>query len=118
MHDIDAAHPDASPRVSTGIADLDNILGGGLTKDRVYLLEGAQAAARRRSPCSSCSKAHAKANPPLVALSETAAELREVARSHRWTLDGAFGSVRAGQRRRPANTMDGLCQCIRSVTYC
>ncbi len=27
-------------RVSTGIADLDLILGGGLTRDRVYLLEG------------------------------------------------------------------------------
>src|SRR5580692_7984721 len=36
----DATPIAAGSRVSTGIGDLDNILGGGLTKDRAYLLEG------------------------------------------------------------------------------
>ena len=30
----------SSNRISTGVADLDHILGGGLTKARSYLLEG------------------------------------------------------------------------------
>ena len=32
--------PTASPRVSTGIDGLDNILAGGFDPDRIYLVEG------------------------------------------------------------------------------
>ncbi len=33
-------HPSGSELVSTGVAGLDNILGGGLTKGRLYVMEG------------------------------------------------------------------------------
>ncbi len=42
MTDVDTNDVDADekPRVSTGSAGLDDILGGGLDADRMYLIEG------------------------------------------------------------------------------
>ena len=76
------------PRVSTGIADLDNILGGGLTKDRAYLLEGTPGSGKTTIALQFLLEgARAGEKGLYITLSETAAELREVARSHSWTLD-------------------------------
>jgi circadian clock protein KaiC len=83
------AVPGAPARVSTGIADLDNILGGGLTKDRVYLLEGAPGSGKTTIALQFLLEGAARRERGLyITLSETAAELREVARSHHWSLDG------------------------------
>lgn len=76
------------PRVSTGIADLDNVLNGGLTKHRTYLLEGAPGSGKTTIALQFLLQGAAVGERGLyITLSETAAELREVARSHLWNLD-------------------------------
>ncbi len=76
-------------RISTGIADFDSILGGGLTAERVYLLEGTPGSGKTTIALQFLLEGAAQGEVGLyITLSETAAELTEVARSHRWTLDG------------------------------
>ena len=83
----EARDPSPSRRVSTGIADLDNILGGGLTKDRAYLLEGTPGSGKTTIALQFLLEgARAGERGLYITLSETAAELREVARSHNWSL--------------------------------
>lgn len=86
---IGTENPDAiAARLSVGIQGLDDILLGGLNPNRIYLLEGDPgtgkttlalqfmlAGARRGEKCL------------YITLSETAEELRAVARSHGWSLD-------------------------------
>lgn len=79
---------EASTRVSTGIDDLDNVLGGGLTTDRVYLLEGTPGSGKTTIALQFLLDGLSKGEKGLyITLSETAGELREVARSHGWSLD-------------------------------
>ena len=76
------------PRISTGIADLDNILGGGLTQHRAYLVEGAPGSGKTTIALQFLLEGVRAGERGLyITLSETAAELREVARSHNWSLD-------------------------------
>lgn len=78
----------ASVRVSTGIADLDNILGGGLTPHRSYLLEGTPGSGKTTIALQFLlDGARVGERGLYITLSETVAELREVARSHNWSLD-------------------------------
>ncbi|HEX4199428.1 MAG TPA: ATPase domain-containing protein [Caulobacteraceae bacterium] len=78
----------AGSRVSTGIGDLDNILGGGLTKDRAYLLEGTPGSGKTTIALQFLLEGARVGERGLyITLSETAAELREVARSHNWSLN-------------------------------
>lgn len=87
MNDQSAA-PKVAP-ISTGIADFDNILGGGLTGERVYLLEGTPGSGKTTIALQFLLEGAARGEPGLyITLSETAAELTEVARSHHWSLDG------------------------------
>jgi circadian clock protein KaiC len=75
-------------RVSTGIAELDNVLGGGLTADRSYLLEGTPGSGKTTIALQFLLEgARAGERGLYITLSETAAELREVAQSHNWSLD-------------------------------
>jgi len=77
-----------SNRISTGIADLDDILGGGLTKARSYLLEGTPGSGKTTIALQFLLEgARVEERGLYITLSETAAELREVARSHNWSLD-------------------------------
>jgi circadian clock protein KaiC len=79
----------ASTRVSTGIPELDTILGGGLTGNRSYLLEGTPGSGKTTIALQFLLEGVRAGEPGLyITLSETAAELREVGRSHGWTLDG------------------------------
>lgn len=79
----------ASPRVSTGVPELDTILGGGLTANRSYLLEGTPGSGKTTIALQFLLEGARAGEPGLyITLSETAAELREVGRSHGWTLDG------------------------------
>jgi circadian clock protein KaiC len=74
-------------RVSIGIADLDNILGGGLTANRAYLLEGTPGSGKTTIALQFLLEGARSGERGLyITLSETAAELREVARSHNWDL--------------------------------
>ena len=75
-------------RVSTGIPDLDTVLGGGLTADRVYLLEGTPGSGKTTIALQFLLEGATQGERGLyITLSETAAELREVARSHNWCLN-------------------------------
>lgn len=74
--------------MSTGVAELDNVLGGGLTAQRSYLLEGTPGSGKTTIALQFLLEG-ARVNEPglYITLSETAAELREVAASHAWSLD-------------------------------
>jgi circadian clock protein KaiC len=77
-----------SRRVSTGIAELDNILGGGLTADRAYLLEGTPGSGKTTIALQFLLEGARVGERGLyITLSETVSELREVAESHNWSLD-------------------------------
>jgi len=76
--------PDPS-RISTGVHGLDDILGGGLTPHRMYLLEGAPGAGKTTLAMQFLLKGAEVGEPGLyVTLSETKAELVAVAASHGW----------------------------------
>jgi circadian clock protein KaiC len=73
----------------TGIAGLDEILGGGLTRDRMYLLHGDPGVGKTTVGLQFLRAGVELGERSLyVALSETRSEIDEVARSHGWTLDG------------------------------
>lgn len=80
--------PDQTP-ASTGIDGLDNILRGGLARRRLFLLEGVPGSGKTTLALQFLRAAVVRGEPVLyVTLSETEEELRAVARSHGWTLDG------------------------------
>jgi circadian clock protein KaiC len=75
-------------RISTGIGDLDHILAGGLTANRSYLLEGAPGSGKTTIALQFLLEGAKRGEKGLyITLSETAVELREVAKSHNWVLD-------------------------------
>ena len=77
-----------SARICTGISGLDEILGGGLTSQRVYLLEGNPGAGKTTLALQFLLEGAKCGRRGLyITLSETANELRAVAASHGWSLD-------------------------------
>lgn len=75
--------------ISTGITGLDSILGGGLTKDRLYLLEGDPGAGKTTMALQFLVEGARRGEPVLyITLAENEVELRAVARSHGFTMDG------------------------------
>lgn len=73
----------------TGVTGLDDVLGGGIAADRLYLLEGAPGAGKTTVALQFLREGAARGEPVLyVTLSESALELNAVARSHGWSLDG------------------------------
>jgi circadian clock protein KaiC len=76
-------------RASTGIAGLDDVLGGGLPTKHVYLIEGDPGSGKTTLGLHFLREGVRKEERGLyVTLSETSTELRTVAASHGWTLDG------------------------------
>ncbi|GJE09336.1 ATPase domain-containing protein [Methylobacterium longum] len=76
-------------RISTGILGLDDVLHGGLTPDRLYLLEGTPGAGKTTLSLQFLLDGAARGERGLyVTLSETADELRASAATHGWSLDG------------------------------
>jgi len=76
-------------RISTGISGLDEVLCGGLTPDRLYLLEGTPGTGKTTLALQFLLEGAARKGRSLyVTLSETADELRAAALSHGWSLDG------------------------------
>jgi circadian clock protein KaiC len=74
---------------STGIAGLDSILAGGLTPDRLYLVEGTPGTGKTTLGLGFLLAGAAAGEAGLyVTLSETENELRAVAATHGWSLDG------------------------------
>jgi circadian clock protein KaiC len=75
-------------RVSTGIDGLDHILAGGLTPDRLYLVEGTPGTGKTTLSLQFLLAGIAAGESGLyITLSETAEELRAVAATHGWSLD-------------------------------
>ncbi len=80
--------PEPGPRMSTGIAGLDDILGGGLTPQRVYLVEGSPGAGKTTLGLQFLLDGEARGEHGLyITLSETGEELKAVAASHGWMID-------------------------------
>ncbi|WP_075360043.1 ATPase domain-containing protein [Caballeronia sordidicola] len=78
----------ATPRMSTGIDGLDNILGGGLTPNRVYLVEGSPGAGKTTLALQFLLKGAEVGEAGLyITLSETRSELLAVADAHGWEVD-------------------------------
>jgi circadian clock protein KaiC len=76
-----------SDKFKTGIAGLDNILGGGLRRNRMYLLEGNPGAGKTTTALQILIDGARRGEKVLyVTLSETKEELDEVATSHGWDL--------------------------------
>ena len=74
---------------ATGVAGLDDILNGGLTPNRLYLLEGMPGSGKTTLAFQFLMEGVRRGEPVLyVTLSETAEEIRAVAASHGWSPDG------------------------------
>lgn len=73
---------------ATGISGLDVVLSGGLTANRLYLLEGVPGSGKTTLALQFLLQGRQRGESVLyVTLSETAVELRAVAASHGWSLD-------------------------------
>lgn len=76
-------------RLGTGIEGLDEVLAGGLERDRLYLLQGVPGSGKTTMALQFLLEGLARGEAGLyVTLSETAEELHEVAASHGWNLAG------------------------------
>ena len=76
-------------RVPTGVAGLDEVLGGGLPGAGLYLLEGEAGSGKTTLSMHFLRWGAARGEPTLlVAFSETLDELGAMAASHGWSLDG------------------------------
>ncbi|MES2530301.1 MAG: ATPase domain-containing protein [Pseudomonadota bacterium] len=85
----DSSSPAHQPRAATGIDGLDNVLGGGLPRGHLYLVEGTPGAGKTTLGLQFLLEGRARGERGLyVTLSETATELGIVAASHGWSLDG------------------------------
>ncbi|MBW8861852.1 MAG: DUF2075 domain-containing protein, partial [Acidobacteria bacterium] len=75
--------------VATGINGLNHLLRGGLTRDRMYLIEGDPGTGKTTLAMQFLLEGRLQGEVGLhVTLSETEQELRAVAASHGWSLDG------------------------------
>src|SRR6056297_1290609 len=75
--------------LSTGITKLDEVMLGGFTADRLYLIEGYPGTGKTTLALQFLLDGAAKGEPGLyVTLSETQEELEQIASSHGWSLEG------------------------------
>lgn len=81
--------PVGSEILQSGISGLDIVLGGGFTPNRLYLVEGVPGSGKTTLALQFLLEGVRRGEPVLyVTLSETEEELREIAGSHGWSLDG------------------------------
>lgn len=89
---MDSENPGAaapSARASTGIIGLDDILGGGLLRHRLYLVEGNPGTGKTTFALQFLLEGVARGETGLyITLAESDAELRAGAASHGWDLSG------------------------------
>jgi circadian clock protein KaiC len=75
--------------VRTGIAGLDDVLEGGFTSNRVYLIEGSPGAGKTTRATQFLLEGVRQGEPVMhVTLSETEEEIRAMADAHGWSLQG------------------------------
>ena len=76
-------------RASTGIAGLDNVLGGGFPANHLYLVEGTPGSGKTTLALQFLLRGTELGEKGLyITLSETTGELNTVAQSHGWSLEG------------------------------
>lgn len=76
-------------RFATGIVGLDDILGGGLVRNHLYLVEGDPGTGKTTIAMQFLMEGTRRGQKGLyVTLSESKTELQEIAGSHGWSLDG------------------------------
>jgi circadian clock protein KaiC len=77
------------PKISSGNVGLDNILGGGIDPERMYLFEGQPGSGKTTLALEFLLEGVRNDEPSLyITLSETERELRLVAKRHGWSLEG------------------------------
>ena len=77
------------PLVGTGVPGLDDVLGGGFTPNRLYLIEGNPGSGKTTLALQFLLEGKRRGERVFyITLSETNTELEKVARSHGWSLDG------------------------------
>ena len=77
-----------SGMAALGVPGLDDVLGGGFTRHRLYLLEGSPGTGKTTTAMRFLLEGAAAGERGLyISLSETHEELFETARSHGWTID-------------------------------
>src|SRR5512133_423541 len=87
--DTDSIGIPQQERASTGVAGLDHILGGGLPTNHLYLVEGTPGAGKTTLGLQFLRRGVEHGEKGLyITLSETAKELKTVAASHGWSLEG------------------------------
>jgi circadian clock protein KaiC len=87
--DVRRAAPSAGGRMATGVEGFDDVMGGGFPANRLYLVEGDPGAGKTTLAMQFLMEGARRGEPVLyVTLSETEEEMRAVADSHGWTLDG------------------------------
>src|SRR3954452_24571314 len=86
---VEVSEDDDPPRISTGNAGLDDILGGGLDPNRMYLYEGTPGSGKTTIALQFLLDGAAHGERVLyITLSETVEELQLVAKRHGWSLQG------------------------------
>src|SRR6187402_2620683 len=79
------------PRASTGAEGLDAVLGGGLARNRLHLLEGSPGTGKTTIALQFLLAGEKVGEAGIyVSLAETDEELRDGARSHGWDIPGAI----------------------------
>jgi RecA-superfamily ATPases implicated in signal transduction len=85
----DGSGPQIGTRISTGNPGLDDILGGGLDPDRLYLYEGRPGAGKTTLALEFLLEGARRGERVLyITLSESQRELQLVAERHGWDLSG------------------------------
>jgi circadian clock protein KaiC len=75
--------------MSTGVEGLDDVLHGGVTPNRMYLVEGVPGSGKTTLGMQFLNDGVRRGEPVLyITLSESIEELRDIAASHGWKLDG------------------------------
>lgn len=88
MSTDDTPHQDAA-LISIGIPAFDAILGGGLTPHRFYMVQGMPGSGKTTLALQFLLEGARQGEKVMyITLSETEEEVRAIARSHGWTLDG------------------------------
>lgn len=86
---LSSAPPPPQVRATTGIAGLDNVLGGGLPRGHLYLVEGSPGAGKTTLGLQFLLEGRERGESGVyITLSETRKELELVAGSHGWALQG------------------------------
>src|SRR5512145_854286 len=84
-----STHDQHQQRIPIGVPGLDDVLDGGLVRDRLYLIEGDPGSGKTTIGLQFLLEGARRGEAGMyVALSETAQELAGVAASHGWSLDG------------------------------